>query len=102
MKYINQTVENLKRYKPKKVILFGSYARGKPGRNSDIDLLIIKKTQQRYYKRIPEAGSYLHNIDRPFDILVLTPTEVKKRLRLGDFFIKEILKKGKVLYEEKK
>lgn len=102
MKHINQIVKNLKRYKPKKVILFGSRAWGKPGKDSDIDLLIIKKTKQNPYKRIPEARSYLHDVDWAFDLLVLTPAEVEKRLRLGDFFIENIIKKGKVLYESKK
>lgn len=102
MKYINQIVKNLKKYKPKRVILFGSRAWGKPGKDSDIDLLIIKKTKQNPYKRIPEARSYLHDVDQAFDLLVLTPAEVEKRLRLGDFFIENIIKKGKVLYESKK
>lgn len=101
-KKINQIKKNIKSYKPKKVILFGSYAWGKPTKNSDIDLLIIKNTKQNQFKRIPEARSYLYDVDSAFDILVMTPTEIKKRLTLGDFFIKNILNKGKVLYEEKR
>jgi len=89
-------------YQPEKVILFGSYAWGKPGKDSDFDLLIIKKTGQNYFKRIPEVRKYLLEIDSPFDILVMTPEEVKKRVKKGDWFIKEILQKGKVLYERKK
>jgi len=102
MKEINQTVKNLKKYKPEKIILFGSYAWGKPKKDSDIDILIIKKTKESPYKRIPKARSYLHNINRAFDILVMKPEEVKRRLKLGDFFIKEIIKRGKVLYEARK
>ena len=102
MKYASKIVKNLKKYNPQKVILFGSHAWGKPGKDSDIDLLIIKKTKQNPYKRIPEARSYLYDINQAFDILVLTPSEIKKRLCLGDFFIEDIIKKGKVLYETKK
>lgn len=90
------------KYKPEKIILFGSYAWGKPTKDSDVDLLIIKKTRQKHYKRIPEARSYLYDIDQAFDILVLTPSELKNRLNLGDFFIEDIIKKGKVLYEAKR
>lgn len=93
--------ELVKNYKPEKIILFGSFAWGRPGPDSDLDLLIIKKARKNHYRRIPEVRSYLHHIDRAFDILVMTPGEVKKRLRLGDFFIEDILKKGKVLYETK-
>lgn len=99
---INQIVKNLKKYKPEKIILFGSCARRKPRKDSDIDLLIIKKTKKSPYKRIPEVRSYLRGINRAFDILVMKPKEVEKRLKLGDFFIEDILKEGKVLYEAKK
>lgn len=102
MDKISQTIKNLKKYKPEKIILFGSHAWGKPNRDSDIDLLIIKKTRKSPYKRIPEVRSYLHNIDQAFDILVMRPKEVKRRLKLGDFFIEEIIKKGKILYEARK
>jgi predicted nucleotidyltransferase len=97
---IKKIIKQIKdKYKPKKIILFGSFAWGKPNKNSDIDLLIIKDTKKDYYQRIPEVRSLLHNIDRAFDILVMTQKEVTKRLKLGDFFIEDILKKGKVIYE---
>ena len=99
LKQFKKIVESLKKYQPEKVILFGSWAWGKPTKDSDIDILVIKKTKKDHYKRIPEARSYLHNLDQAFDILVMTPREIKKRLKLGDFFIEEIIKKGKVLYE---
>jgi len=102
MKEIKQVVKNLKKYRPEKVVLFGSYAWGKPKKDSDIDILISKKTGGNPYKRIPEARSYLHNINKAFDILVMEPEEVEKRLKLGDFFIEEIVEKGKVLYEARK
>jgi len=99
-KEIQKIVQQIKeKYKPEKIILFGSFAWGKPTRDSDMDLLVIKKTKKDHYQRIPEVRSYLHNIDKAFDILVMTPKEIAKRLALGDFFIEEIIKKGKVLYE---
>lgn len=96
---LKQIVKDLKPYKPKKIILFGSYAWGKPTRNSDIDLFIIKDTKKSQYKRIPEARSFLYNIDSAFDILVMTPREVDKKLEKGDFFIEDIIKEGRMLYE---
>jgi len=101
-KIIKEIVKFLKPFKPEKIFLFGSYSWGKPNKDSDIDLLIIKKTNKNPYKRIPEARLHLLKINRPFDILVMTPKEIKKRLELDDFFIKEIIQKGKLLYEEKK
>lgn len=89
------------KYNPEKIILFGSFVFGKENKNSDIDLLIIKNTKKDQYKRIPEARSCLYNINKAFDILVMTPKEIKKRLKLGDFFIEEIIEKGKILYDAK-
>lgn len=97
----NQIVESLKPYKPEKVVLFGSYVWGKPTKNSDIDLLIVKNTKRNFYRRIPEVRPYLYSIDNAFDILVMTPEEIKKRTKIRDFFIKEIIKRGRVLYEKR-
>lgn len=88
-------------YKPDKVILFGSYAYGTPERDSDIDLLIIKNTQDRPLERRVTVRRIVSDPARliPFEPIVLTPSEIQKRLNIGDQFIKEILEKGEVLYE---
>jgi fatty-acyl-CoA synthase len=87
-------------YSPQKVILFGSHAYGTPGPDSDIDLLIIKKTSTRFIDRWVVVQRILTGTHRalPVETLVLTPREVEKRLANGDQFIAEILEKGKVLY----
>ncbi len=83
---------------PEKIILFGSYARGTATKDSDVDLLIIMETVARSAERSWMVSRLL--IPRPFpvDILVRTPQEVKRALDKGDFFIKEIISQGKVLY----
>jgi len=105
MKQINKQLKKLTKqiinnYKPEKIILFGSYAWGKPSTGSDVDLFVIKKTKKDPIKRSYELRK---NIDAslPLDVLVYTPTEVKKRINLNDFFIKEIINKGKVVYEQR-
>jgi len=97
-----EIVEALKPYNPEKILLFGSRASKKFKRDSDFDLLVVKETKKPPSERIPEARLHLLKINFPFDVLVMTPREIKKRLKMGDFFIEEILKKGKVLYEAKK
>lgn len=88
--------------KPEKVILFGSYAYGTPNPHSDVDLLVIMKTRASLKNRSWAVSRLL--IPRPFpvDILVKTPKEVEKALESGDFFIKEIMERGKVLYARSK
>ncbi len=88
------------RYAPQKVILFGSYAYGEPDEDSDIDLLIIKDTPDRFIDRWVTVHRILTGTHRslPVEPVVLTPQEVEERLVAGDQFIAEILEKGKVLY----
>lgn len=88
-------------YRPTKVILFGSYAYGTPKRDSDIDLLIIKNTQDRPIDRRVTVRRLVSDPARlvPFEPIVLTPSEIQKRLDIGDQFLQEILENGEVLYE---
>ena len=87
-------------YSPQQVILFGSYAYGIPAPDSDIDLLIIKETPQRFIDRWVTVHSLLTGThpSLPLETLVLTPEEIAGRLAIGDQFIAEILDKGEVLY----
>lgn len=87
-------------YAPQKVILFGSYAYGNPGPGSDIDLLIIKETSERFVDRWVTVRRLLSDPTRTVSLetFVLTPQEVSRRLAIGDQFLLEIVEKGKVLY----
>ncbi|MDP2939977.1 MAG: nucleotidyltransferase domain-containing protein [Candidatus Omnitrophota bacterium] len=94
-------VEKIKKeYQPEKIILFGSYAWGNSSKDSDIDLFIIKKTNERHIDRWLKVRKivYQENLRIPFEPLVYTPEEVQIRLQIGDSFIKQILNKGEVLY----
>lgn len=90
-------------YKPEKIILFGSAVSGKVEPGSDIDFLIIKDSHKPKHKRIVDIFRLLRGIDReyPLDFVVFTPHELQERLQLEDFFVKNILEAGKVLYESK-
>lgn len=85
-------------YKPRRIILFGSYAYGKPGPDSDVDLLVILPGKTSNFMKSVEMRLKLHP-DFPLDLLVRSPMAVRKRIAMGDCFMKEILEKGKVLYE---
>ena len=87
-------------YAPEKVILFGSHAFGNPRPDSDIDLLIIKDTSERFIDRWVTVRRILSDRKRMIGLetIVLTPQEVARRLAIGDQFIAEIMEKGEVLY----
>lgn len=92
----------IEKYKPEKIILFGSLATGKLKKGSDIDLLVIKKTNKDYWQRAEEIAEILGGIriDVPKDVLNITPKELKYRLSVNDFFIKDIIDNGEVIYEK--
>lgn len=88
--------------KPEKIILFGSYAYGNPTPDSDVDLLVIMKTTAKEIDRYVAVSNLLYPRQFPVDILVKTPEEMEAETRKkGNFFLREILKKGKVLYERR-
>lgn len=96
----NITEKLLTDYAPQKIILFGSYASGDPHPESDLDLLVIKDTSERFIDRCVVVRRLLSDPERlrPLDVFVLTPQEVATRLASGDQFIAEILQTGRVLY----
>jgi len=87
---------------PEKIILFGSYAYGRPTPHSDVDLLVVLKTNASLKERSWKVSRLLLPRPFPVDILVKTPKEIEKALKSGDFFLREILTRGKVLYERNK
>jgi predicted nucleotidyltransferase len=89
---IKKIAERLKKdYKAEQVILFGSYARGEETPDSDIDLLIIAPTQERFFQRMAHVRALIRDLRNglPVAPLVLTYQEIEKRVRIGDQFIKE-------------
>ncbi len=91
--------------KPEKIILFGSYAYGNPTPDSDVDLLIILETNGNHKEKYHATSKLLYPRQFPVDIIIKTPKEVEDALKGGkdnSFFIREIVKKGKVLYDRSK
>ena len=105
---LKRIIDDLKSYDPEKIILFGSYARGNAKKDSDIDLLIIKKTKKSKSQRTDEVFDLIYNkkdfgkeiFDTPIEPHIYNPKEMKERLSLGDFYLKEILAQGKIIYEK--
>ena len=93
---VNRLVDALH---PEKIILFGSYAYGEPTLDSDVDLLVIANSSERI--SVLTGNAYRAVLDKtfPIDILVRTPQWIARRLRLNDFFIQDVVKRGRVLYD---
>ena len=85
---------------PQKIILFGSYAYGKPHEGSDLDILVVMDSNLPRYKRSVPIYRALADLLIPMDILVYTPQEIEAWKDVPQAFITSILRKGKVLYEK--
>ena len=98
--FIKQAARRIgQKFHPNKVILFGSYARGAPTRDSDIDLLVIFSKKGNRARRYTEVSQELEPMLLPVDLLIRSTKDIQYRLKIGDSFIEEIINKGKVLYE---
>ena len=87
------------KFHPDQIILFGSYAYGKPRPESDVDLLVIMDTPLRSRQQRLEISRVLSPRPFPMDVIIHTPRQVQERLAMGDLFLREITTRGKVIYE---
>jgi len=85
------------RFQPQKIILFGSFAYGTPHAASDVDILVIMPARNE----LAQAWKIDRALARNFSVhlIVRTPKNMEWRLREGDWFLREIVARGKVLYE---
>lgn len=100
---INKQIQDVCRqivegFQPQKIILFGSHAYGKPNADSDVDLLVVMRYEGNELEQMAKIRRHLKSVF-PLDVFVKTPAQLKERYEMNDYFIKEIIEKGKVLYE---
>ena len=95
---VGQIVE---KFKPQKIILFGSYARGNPRPESDVDLLVVMDSPLKGSKQSLEIRRHL-GVMFGLDLIVHSPKTLAERVAMGDWFVRDILKQGKVLYEARR
>ena len=93
-RYARQVAE---RFRPEKIILFGSRAYGTPHADSDVDLLVVMPARNE----LDQAVRISSAIEEPFpmDLIVRTPRNLKWRAEQGDRFLREITSLGKTLYD---
>lgn len=92
---IDQVVQQIvEQFKPQKIILFGSYARGNPRPESDVDLLVVMETPVTSLEIRRHLGVMFG-----LDLIVYSPQRLQERVDMSDWFIRDILREGKLLYE---
>lgn len=88
-----------RKFKPEKIILFGSYAYGTPSADSDVDILVVMPARNQHDQAVKIRWEVPRSF--PMDLIVWTPKNLGWRLAAGESFHTEIMTKGKVLYEAK-
>jgi predicted nucleotidyltransferase len=105
---LDDLVSSLKPSDPYKIVLFGSYAKGNPNENSDIDLMVVldnnhvSKTYEERLNNKVFIRNLLLEINRkiPLDVLVYSKEELNLMKKYGNYLIEEIEKTGKTIYEK--
>jgi uncharacterized protein len=106
--YLPLIIDKLKKTSPEKIILFGSYAYGEPSEDSDLDILVVTgddiipssfSEKSLIYLRISKAISDIKK-EFPVDLIVHTKPMHQRFIENNSLFARELLTKGKVLYEK--
>ena len=87
-------------FRPEKIVLFGSYARGTPTEDSDVDVLVVMPLA-RGQRDVRQAAAIRDRVRAafPMDVIVRSPQQIARRLAQGDGFIADVLRHGRVMYE---
>jgi predicted nucleotidyltransferase len=99
MKKIEDLTSQIAReFDPDKIILFGSHAYGQPQDDSDVDILVVLSFQGKPVRKAIEIRNKV-NVRMPLDLIVRTPQQLADRLAQNDWFMREIVERGRTLYE---
>jgi len=100
----NQVIDEMVRrirggFDPEKIILFGSFARGTAGRDSDIDLLVVLSHVENRRRSAIDIRRTLADLPVSKDIIVATPDDIARNGDNVGSILRPALREGKVLYE---
>lgn len=95
---IRQVVQAFRPYKPERIYLFGSWARGEEDDLSDLDIVVIKSTPLPFFDRLREVHRLLPAGLGAVDVLVYTPEEFTAMEKEGNAFAELIIEEGRLIY----
>jgi predicted nucleotidyltransferase len=92
------TSQIVREFSPERIILFGSYAYGRASDDSDVDILVVLPFEGKPVRKAIEIRNKI-NARVPLDLIVRTPEQLAQRLAQNDWFMREIVERGRTLYE---
>ena len=98
-KKIEEMVRRIvERFHPDQIVLFGSYARGQAGPDSDVDLLVVMPVHGSRRAVQLQVRLALHDIHLPKDVIVVTPDQFERQRDIPGTIVRPAFLEGKVLY----
>jgi predicted nucleotidyltransferase len=97
---VQRLMKSLLHYEPQRVYLFGSWARGEEDELSDLDVVVIKKTDSSFFDRLRDIASLLPLDLGGVDVLVYTPDEFEMMQRQGNAFAEMLNEEALVIYDQ--
>jgi len=88
----------VEKFDPERIVLFGSYARGEAGPDSDVDLLVVMPVSGSCWEKSIEIGAVVNDVPIPKDILVATPYEAERFRDVIGTIIRPAFREGRILY----
>jgi len=96
---VQRLVDKIARlFRPEKIVLFGSYARDEAGPDSDVDLLVVMAHEGHPARKAAEITAQVHPGSFALDLIVRSPETLQKRAQMNDWFLREALREGRVMY----
>jgi predicted nucleotidyltransferase len=97
---VGQAVDSIVRaYHPQRIIVFGSFARDDTNELSDLDLLVVKETDERYFRRLARVRDACMGVAVDVQPFVYTPAELQQMVDEGNSFLEAALSEGIVAYD---
>jgi predicted nucleotidyltransferase len=88
----------VREFRPEKIILFGSHGRGDARPDSDVDLMVIMNSGEHPARLAAEITHRVHPRRYPLDLIVRSPETIRTRLKMNDWFVRDVMREGRVLY----
>lgn len=87
------------KFHPQRIILFGSYARGVYGPDSDIDLLIVMNVEGSTRQKANEIDMLMADRRIPMDFIVITPDQYERQKNIAGTMVRQVEREGIVIHE---
>ena len=88
----------VREFHPERIILFGSHARGDARADSDVDLMVIIASDEHPSRTAAEIANRVHPRNYALDLIVRSPETVRRRMQMNDWFMRDVMREGRVLY----